>query len=138
MARGDRTAAGTIPVGVGRARNAAAGAPAPRRPVPSGEAPGAAGNAECGRKRQNAGGAMSSGSKLSRKQEAVISALLTQRSIRRAADAAGVSDRALRTWLADPGFAAAYRAARRQLVQHAVCQVQRATGRAVRTLVRLL
>jgi hypothetical protein len=78
------------------------------------------------------------GEQLSRRQEEAIGALLRSRSIRKAAAAAGVSDRTLRNWLAAPGFADAYRAARRQLVQHAVCQVQRATGRAVRTLVRLL
>jgi hypothetical protein len=79
-----------------------------------------------------------SGAKLTRKQEQAISALLTKGSIRKAAVAAGVSDRTLRTWLRNLTFAAAYRTARRQVVEQTVARVQRASGRAVLTLTRLL
>jgi hypothetical protein len=41
----------------------------------------------------------------------------------KAAEAAGVSDRTLRTWLGKPAFVAAYREARRQVVEHAVARL---------------
>jgi len=78
------------------------------------------------------------GEKLSRKREAAITALLTCASIGKAAEVTGVSERTLRSWLRDPEFKAAFRAARRQVVEAAVGQLQRATGAAVRTLRRNL
>lgn len=78
------------------------------------------------------------GEKLSRKREAAITALLTCATIGKAAEVAGVSERTLRSWLQQPEFRAAYRTARRQVVEAAVAHLQRASGAAVRTLRRNL
>jgi hypothetical protein len=74
------------------------------------------------------------GSRLTRKQEATIAALLNSRTVKAAAEKAGVAERTLRNWLQIPGFAAAYRSARRQLVEQAIGRIQGATGQAVNTL----
>ena len=74
------------------------------------------------------------GEKLSRKQEAALSALLTQPTIAEAAAQVSVNESTLRRWLKDRGFQAAYREARRQVVQHTIIQVQLASGEAVETL----
>ena len=75
------------------------------------------------------------GEKLSRKQEQGIRALLLQPTLVDAATAIGVDERTLRRWLRDDAvFQMAYREARRAVVQHAIVQVQRATGEAVETL----
>jgi hypothetical protein len=44
----------------------------------------------------------------------------------------------LHRWLKDAGFQAAYREARRQVVQQAVVQVQHATSTAVQTLLAVM
>jgi hypothetical protein len=80
---------------------------------------------------------MAGGSKANRRDIA-IAALLTERTIEEAADRAGVSARTLKNWLAEPDFCAAYRAARRQLVEGAVGRLQEASGKAVDALVALL
>ena len=77
---------------------------------------------------------MSGRSKLSRKQEAVIAALLTESSHASAAAKAGVSEATLHRWLRLPGFRWAYRKARRDLVEGAIGRLQAATGQAVDTL----
>ena len=74
------------------------------------------------------------GEKLSRKQEQTIAALLTCGSITAAAAGCGVAEATLHRWLKDTAFQAAYREARRAVVQHAIAQVQQATGEAVETL----
>jgi DNA-binding transcriptional MerR regulator len=74
------------------------------------------------------------GEKLSRKQDQVITALVTCASIPEAAAQCGLADVTLRRWLKQESFQAAYREARRAVVQHAITQVQRATGEAVETL----
>lgn len=74
------------------------------------------------------------GEKLSRKQDQVITALVTCASITEAAAQCGLADVTLRRWLKQEPFQAAYREARRAVVQHAITQVQRATGEAVETL----
>src|SRR5215471_6519880 len=74
------------------------------------------------------------GEKLSRKQEALISALLTAPSLAAAAQQAGLSEVTAWRWLKDATFQATYREARRAVVQHAIAQVQHATGEAVETL----
>ena len=74
------------------------------------------------------------GEKLSRKQDQVITALVTCASITEAAAQCGLADVTLRRWLKQEPFQAAYRDARRAVVQHAIAQVQRATGEAVETL----
>ena len=74
------------------------------------------------------------GQKLVRKQEALIAALLTEPTHAAAAAKAGVSEATLQRWLHLPEFRAAYRQARRQLVEGAVGRIQAATGQAVDTL----
>jgi hypothetical protein len=75
------------------------------------------------------------GDKLSRKQEQGISALILQPTLADAAIAIGVDERTLRRWLREhTSFQAAYREARREVVQQAIVQVQRATSEAVETL----
>jgi hypothetical protein len=78
------------------------------------------------------------GEKRSRREDAAIAALLACSTIDRAAEAAGIAGSTLRGWLADPAFQHRYRAARRQVVEHAVSGLQRATGEAVDTLRRNL
>jgi hypothetical protein len=72
--------------------------------------------------------------KLERKQEALIAALLTERTHADAAAKADVSEATAQRWLRLPDFRAAYRRARRELVAGAVGRVQAATGQAVDTL----
>src|SRR5262245_39565095 len=74
------------------------------------------------------------GEKLSRKQEALISALLTAPTLADAAQTAGIGEVTAWRWLKEPTFQTAYRDARRAVVQQAITQVQQATGEAVETL----
>jgi hypothetical protein len=74
------------------------------------------------------------GQKLTRKQEALIGALLTEPTHAAAAAKAGVSEATVGRWLRLPAFRAAYRQARRELVEGAVGRIQAATGQAVDTL----
>jgi phage terminase small subunit len=74
------------------------------------------------------------GEKLSRKQDQVITALVTCTSITEAAAQCGLADVTLRRWLKQEPFQAAYREARRAVVQQAIVQIQRATAEAVETL----
>ena len=69
------------------------------------------------------------GEKLSRKQEALISALLTAPTLADAAHTAGIGEVTAWRWLKDATFQATYREARRQVVQQAIVQVQQATGK---------
>jgi transposase-like protein len=78
------------------------------------------------------------GEKLTRKREAVIAALLTEPTIEAAARRVGVSDRTLRNWMRRPAFAAAYRAARRAVVEVAVGRLQQAAAAAVDALTKNL
>jgi len=77
---------------------------------------------------------MQSAGKLTRKQEALISALLTAPSLAAAAQTAGIGEVTAWRWLKEPTFQTAYRDARRAVVQQAITQVQQATGEAVETL----
>jgi hypothetical protein len=74
----------------------------------------------------------------SNRREAALAALLVKPTIEAAAAEAGVSTRTLKNWLAEPGFRAEYRAARRQLVDDAVRLLQRAAVAAVGALVAQL
>ena len=74
------------------------------------------------------------GQKLSRKEEAAISALLTQGTLAEAASLAGIGEATLRRWLQRDDFQAAYRRARRETVSQAVAHLQRVSGEAVETL----
>lgn len=76
---------------------------------------------------------------LTPKQYAALQALLTSLSIDKAADKAGVDERTIRKWLKeDYEFKAAYRSARREVVEHAIGLLQKAAVGAVGVLVRLL
>jgi hypothetical protein len=81
---------------------------------------------------------MSDPTKLTRKQEAAIGFLLTERTQEAVAEKTGVSTATLRRWLRLPTFMGAYRDARRLVVEAATGQVQRAALKAVRTLTRNL
>jgi hypothetical protein len=63
---------------------------------------------------------------------------LTSPTIQAAADKAKVSKRSLMYWLKQPAFAAAYRAARQQVVEHAVGLLQQTVGLAAAALARNL
>jgi hypothetical protein len=74
------------------------------------------------------------GHKLRSKHVAVIAALLTESSCAAAAAKAGVGKTTLFRWMHLPAFRAAYRRARRELVESAIGRIQAATGQAVETL----
>jgi hypothetical protein len=76
--------------------------------------------------------------KLNRKQEALIAALLTEPTHAAAATKAGVSEATLHRWLHLPAFQAAYRLARRGIVETAIGRLQQSTGKAVEALERNL
>jgi hypothetical protein len=79
------------------------------------------------------------GEKFSHHQERAIAALLSTQTIPEAAAASGVSVRTLRRWLAEnDGFVTRYRAARRQVVEGAIGQLQHITSEAVKALERNL
>jgi len=74
------------------------------------------------------------GEKLSRKQEAAISALLVQSTMSQAAAVAGIGEVTLWRWLQIPTFKEQYRLARREAVSQAVGQLQGACSVAVAAL----
>jgi hypothetical protein len=78
------------------------------------------------------------GDKLNRKQEQAIAALLSASSIKAAAGVCGMAEVTLWRWLQLPDFQTAYRAARRQIVERAVSELQAACGEAVEALKRNL
>jgi hypothetical protein len=78
------------------------------------------------------------GEKFSFKREHAIAALISCPTTRDAANACGVAPVTLWRWLQDPSFAAQYRAARQQVVEHAISSLQLAMGDAVATLRRNL
>jgi hypothetical protein len=84
------------------------------------------------------GGIMAGGSKLGRKREAVIAALLSEPSQEAAARKAGVGEATVARWLRDPFFQAAYRQARRAVLEQAVGRLQQLCGEAADALKRNL
>ena len=78
------------------------------------------------------------GEKLTRKQEQAIGALLSEQTLGAASEQAGVSEATLRRWLKLPDFLAAYREARRQVMEKAIAQLQQSSWAASTTLIRLL
>jgi phage terminase small subunit len=78
------------------------------------------------------------GEKLSRKREQAIAALLSEATVASAAERAGISEVTLWRWLKQPEFKAAYREARRQVVEKAVAQLQQSSWAASTTLLKLL
>ena len=77
------------------------------------------------------------GQKLTRKQEALIAALLTEPTYAAATAKAGVGEATLYRWLQLPAFRAAYDEARRELVKSAIGRMQAGTGQAVETLLKV-
>ncbi len=78
------------------------------------------------------------GEKLSRKQEEAIAALLTEATVTAAAERVGVAEVTLWRWLKRDEFLAAYRAARREVVEKATAQLQQGSWAAATTLLKLL
>ncbi len=78
------------------------------------------------------------GEKMTRKAEALIAALLTESTYGDAARKVGVNEATVYRWLARPEFQAAYRAARRRIVDVAVSRLSQLTSKAVGTLERNL
>lgn len=74
------------------------------------------------------------GAKLNHKQESAIAALLSAPTVAQAATVAGIGEGTLWRWLALPTFQTQYRAARREVVGHAVARLQAACRAAVDTL----
>jgi hypothetical protein len=83
-------------------------------------------------------GRLGHGSKRGRREEAAIAALLHEPTLAHAAAKAGISPRTLKRWLTDLDFQAAYRAARRQIVDTAAGRLQEATAEATEALRALL
>jgi hypothetical protein len=75
---------------------------------------------------------------LSRRKEQAIECLLREASTKKAAESAGVSYRCLRNWLREPAFLAAYRRARRELVEEGMGFLQKLAQNAVVCLGRNL
>lgn len=78
------------------------------------------------------------GTKFGRKKEAAIAALLTQRNVEEAARAAGLSTTTLMRWLKIPEFQTAYRKAHREAYGQSIARLQRASGAAVSTLLKVM
>jgi hypothetical protein len=78
------------------------------------------------------------GSKLNRKMEAVVVALLTQKNHDEAARSAGISAATLLRWQKLPEFQKAYREARRAAHSQSIARLQQATSAAVSTLLKVM
>ena len=78
------------------------------------------------------------GTKLGRKSEDAIAALLTHRNVEEAAQTCGISGKTLLRWLKLPEFKSAYLAARREVVSQANARLQQASGAAVSTLCKIM
>jgi hypothetical protein len=72
--------------------------------------------------------------KISRKQEQALIALLTSPSILEAAQHCGMTEVTLHRWLKQEAFHSAYQEARRELMRHAIVQLQQTAADAVATL----
>lgn len=68
------------------------------------------------------------------KNEKLLASLLTAPTIQAAAKGAGISEATALRYLKEAEFQSAYREARREVVSHAVTQLQSACGEAVATL----
>ena len=78
------------------------------------------------------------GAKFSRKMEAAVAALFTQRNHEEAARAVGIGTATLLRWQKEPEFQKAYRAARRAAHGQAIARLQQATSAAVSTLLKVM
>jgi hypothetical protein len=78
------------------------------------------------------------GSKLGRKKELAIAALLSQRNHEEAARVVGISSKTLVRWLKLPEFQAAYQEARRAAFAQSVARLQQASSAAVSTMLKTM
>jgi len=78
------------------------------------------------------------GTKFSRKMEAAVAALLTQKNQEEAARATGISVATLLRWQKLPEFQKAYREARRAAHGQSIARLQQASGAAVPTLLKIM
>jgi len=78
------------------------------------------------------------GSKFTRKMEAAIAALMTQRNGEEAARAAGIGKQTLIRWQKLPEFQAAYREARRAAVSQATARMQQGSSAAATTMLKTM
>ena len=78
------------------------------------------------------------GENLTPKQERAIAALLSEATVASAAEKAGVGEVTLYRWLKQRHFLAAYREARRQVMEKSVAQMQQGSWAASTTLLKLL
>src|SRR3954447_6708990 len=78
------------------------------------------------------------GSRLGRKMEAAIVALLTCRNTEEAAKSVGVSTKTLLRWQKLPEFEKAFREARAATFRQCVARLQQASGPAVTTLLKII
>jgi len=76
--------------------------------------------------------------RLSPKQQRALAALLTSPTLGEAAKQANLGQATLFRYLQEPAFQESYRAARREIVQHAMAKIQHATEEAVEVLVGLM
>ena len=77
-------------------------------------------------------------SKLGRKHEQAIAALMTQRNVDEAAKVAGVGVRTLWRWLKNPDFQAGYREARRTAFSQSIARLQQGGSAAATTLIKIM
>src|SRR5580700_10635022 len=78
------------------------------------------------------------GAKFSRKKEAAITALLTQRTAEDAARSVGIGPATLRRWQKEPEFDAAYREAIRLSYKQSIGRMHQASSAAVSTLLKVM
>src|SRR5260370_30827512 len=78
------------------------------------------------------------GAKFSRKMEAAVAALLTQRNHEEAARAVGIGTATLLRWQKEPEFQLAFRAARRAAHGQAIARLQQPTSAAVSTPLKVM
>lgn len=77
------------------------------------------------------------GEKMEQRQELAISALLHAESIRKAAEEAGIAEATLHRWMKETSFQEAYRAAKREVINHVISRLQRSAGKAVKILLEV-
>jgi hypothetical protein len=80
---------------------------------------------------------MTTNTTLTAKQYNAIAALLSEPSVRKAAEVARVSERTMYNWLKLPAFAAEYRTARREAVSQAIARTQQYSSAMVGVLLSI-
>lgn len=76
--------------------------------------------------------------RLTSKQQNTILALLTEPTIKAAAQKAGVGERTVHTWLDEPAFSKAYAKARREATRRAVARLQQYSDTAAAVLLEIM